>query len=53
LPLDRQDELIAIIDSGGRIGLEVTVDRNNVSYFALVGLEPEGRRHVFHTVRPV
>lgn len=53
LPPDRAAELGSIIEGGGRIGLEVTVDRHNVPQFVLIGIEPEGLRHVFHTVRPV
>jgi hypothetical protein len=53
LPTERSATLVQIVEGGGRMGVEVTLDSRYVPEIVLIGVELEGRRHVFHTVRPI
>jgi hypothetical protein len=45
-------DLVRLVEGGGRIGLEVTVDRHSTDRISLIAIEPEGTRYVFLTVTP-
>lgn len=52
LSAERNADLVRLVEGGGRVGLEVTVDRNGQDSISLIGLEPEGARHVLLSVTP-
>ena len=45
--------LFGVLDGGGRVGIECLVDARGAPSVALVGIELEGRRHVFAEVQIV
>ena len=53
LPESRKAQLLEIVETGGRMGIEVTINGKNMPEFVLIAIELEGKRHVFHTVRPL
>lgn len=50
LSADKSETLLAVLRGGGRVGIEVTADRNSQNQVSLVGIEPEGKRLVLATV---
>ena len=50
LPAEKQQALADLLNSGGRIGLELTLDRFTASTIALIAVELEGARHSLATV---
>lgn len=53
LPAQVQNSLLQVIDGGGRVGLEVTVDRHANNLMSLVAVEREGRHRTLATVAVV
>jgi hypothetical protein len=50
LSAEIQNSLLQVIDGGGRVGLEVTVDRHANNLMSLVAVEREGRHRTLATV---
>ncbi|WP_426192568.1 hypothetical protein [Massilia sp. DWR3-1-1] len=53
LPAELQASMMQVIDGGGRVGLEVTVDRHANNLMSLVAVEREGRHRTLATVAVV
>lgn len=53
LPEAKQSALMQVLDGGGRIGLEVTVDRHAINLVSLVAVEREGHHRTLATVATV
>lgn len=50
LPPDRMQAMSALLDGGGRVGIEATVDKAGTSRAVLIGIEREGARRVLAEV---
>lgn len=50
LPADRRDLLGAVLEEGGRVGIEAAVDQNGARTLSLVGVDRDGRRHKGATI---
>ena len=44
LPQTKHDALQALLDGGGRVGIETSIDRRGANRIKLIGLEREGAR---------
>ena len=53
LPDTKQSLLMQILDGGGRVGFEVSVDRHAINKISLVAIEREGHRRTLATVATV
>lgn len=53
LPDEKQSALMQVLDGGGRVGLEVTVDRHASNLVSLVAVEREGHHRTLATVATV
>ncbi|WP_422085407.1 hypothetical protein [Variovorax sp.] len=51
LPKDKLDTIERLLAGGGSVGIETLVDHRAVNTVALVGIEREGSRQVFATVK--
>lgn len=50
LPAEKQAIMMQVLDGGGRVGLEVTVDRHASNLLRLVVVEREGRHLALATI---
>ena len=53
LPAGKQAMLMQVLDGGGRVGLEVTVDRHAANLVSLVAIEREGHHRTLATVATI
>ncbi|MGX5650200.1 hypothetical protein ACWKW4_08090 [Hydrogenophaga borbori] len=50
LPQPVQDAIAGILASGGRVGLELTVDRVAENRICVMGIDADGERHTLATI---
>jgi|GEM_PF-6159613 len=53
LPEGKQASLGALLDGGGRVGVELTVDKSGANKISLVGVEREGRHRTLATIATI
>lgn len=53
LGLDKQAALNDLLAGGGRVGIEITIDRNGTNRICLVAVEREGRHRTLATVQTI
>lgn len=53
LPQTKQAALGALLEGGGRVGLELTLDRHGENRISLVGIEREGARLNLATINTI
>lgn len=53
LPVEKQEALMLVLIGGGRVGLEITIDRNMKNLINVVAVEPEGRHRTIATVAAI
>ena len=52
LPLENRETLLCLLEAGGRVGLERTINREQGNAVLLVAVEPDGTRRNLATLGP-